>query len=396
MESTLFSQQEGGNSDAGAREGENTLTSGGNGAAGDSNDGNNNVMAQQNHMMQQQFQQQQQQPVMNNMFMGLSGFSGAGEASNNLFGMGANMGQNYLMPPQQLQQQPPQQQPQQPQQQLFTSNGFPQGLTPQMFGAPAIGNQQQQPSNPSDLDQTSANQGNMQPQQQQQQQLHVQNQPFPQYQQPGGAASMQQFQQLQQQFMMAQQLLGAGGGMGMPGNFSAATSLFPLAANNPLMGNLMGGGTGAVAGGQPQLMGGAGGMWPGLGQHQMPPQAPPQQQQLMNNPNAAMNYFLSGLGNGANAQAIMQPPQQAPPQQQPAAAVQPLSAEGKLTSEEWAEPFFGKGKKEPPFPLKLHQILGNAEFAECISWNAHGRSWRILKPPVFEQIVIPLYFRYVL
>jgi HSF-type DNA-binding len=60
---------------------------------------------------------------------------------------------------------------------------------------------------------------------------------------------------------------------------------------------------------------------------------------------------------------------------------------------EWAEPFAGKGKKEPPFPLKLHQILSNPEFSECISWNSHGRSWRILKPPVFEQVVIPLYFR---
>ena len=62
---------------------------------------------------------------------------------------------------------------------------------------------------------------------------------------------------------------------------------------------------------------------------------------------------------------------------------------------DWAEPFAGKGKKEPPFPLKLHQILSNPEFQECICWNPHGRSWRILKPPVFEQLVIPLYFRYV-
>ena len=62
--------------------------------------------------------------------------------------------------------------------------------------------------------------------------------------------------------------------------------------------------------------------------------------------------------------------------------------------DDWAEPFAGKGRKEPPFPLKLHQILGNPEFSECICWNAHGRSWRILKPPVFEQVVIPLYFRH--
>lgn len=63
------------------------------------------------------------------------------------------------------------------------------------------------------------------------------------------------------------------------------------------------------------------------------------------------------------------------------------------TDAQWAEPFSGKGKKEPPFPLKLHQILENPEYQDCICWNPHGRSWRILKPPVFEQLVIPLYFR---
>jgi HSF-type DNA-binding len=62
---------------------------------------------------------------------------------------------------------------------------------------------------------------------------------------------------------------------------------------------------------------------------------------------------------------------------------------------EWTKPFAAKVKKESPFPLKLYQILGNPECQECITWNPHGRSWRILKPPVFEQVVIPLYFRFV-
>jgi len=48
------------------------------------------------------------------------------------------------------------------------------------------------------------------------------------------------------------------------------------------------------------------------------------------------------------------------------------------------------------FPIfdSCHQILSNPEFQEYICWNPHGRSWRILKPPVFEQVVIPLYFRH--
>jgi HSF-type DNA-binding len=63
---------------------------------------------------------------------------------------------------------------------------------------------------------------------------------------------------------------------------------------------------------------------------------------------------------------------------------------------EWTKPFAARVKKEAPFPLKLYQILNNPECQECICWNPHGRSWRILKPPVFEQVVIPLYFRFVL
>lgn len=96
-----------------------------------------------------------------------------------------------------------------------------------------------------------------------------------------------------------------------------------------------------------------------------------------------LSSALSGSGLMANNAAGMQGGQSALPK-----------GDASKTEVEWAEPFAGKGKKEPPFPLKLHQILSNPEFQECICWNPHGRSWRILKPPVFEQIVIPLYFRH--
>ena len=98
---------------------------------------------------------------------------------------------------------------------------------------------------------------------------------------------------------------------------------------------------------------------------------------------AAAPNLGSLLQNNANSSNVFKPPVPATQNKQ-----RPTT-----TEVEWAEPFAGKGKKEPPFPLKLHQILSNPEFAECICWNSHGRSWRILKPPVFEQIVIPLYFR---
>jgi len=50
--------------------------------------------------------------------------------------------------------------------------------------------------------------------------------------------------------------------------------------------------------------------------------------------------------------------------------------------------------KEQPFPVKLHRILSNPEYSDIVSWLPHGRSWRVLKPKVFEEKVIPLYFRH--
>lgn len=146
-----------------------------------------------------------------------------------------------------------------------------------------------------------------------------------------GASLQQQIQQLQ----FAQQLISAG----MPVNLNLGGTIVPMQ--------------------QPQQM----------PQTVMPPQAMPALQQNMLQPSMDANP------------TALSPHVQAPPA-------------NKSSKDEWSEPFAGKGKKEPPFPLKLHQILSNPEFQECICWNPHGRSWRILKPPVFEQLVIPLYFRH--
>lgn len=50
--------------------------------------------------------------------------------------------------------------------------------------------------------------------------------------------------------------------------------------------------------------------------------------------------------------------------------------------------------KEPPFPVKLHRILSNEEYSDCIAWLPHGRSWRVLRPKAFEEKIIPNYFRH--
>lgn len=46
------------------------------------------------------------------------------------------------------------------------------------------------------------------------------------------------------------------------------------------------------------------------------------------------------------------------------------------------------------FPVKLYVILAQKEFNDIIAWLPHGRSWKVLKPSLFESMVMPLFFEY--
>lgn len=46
------------------------------------------------------------------------------------------------------------------------------------------------------------------------------------------------------------------------------------------------------------------------------------------------------------------------------------------------------------FPVKLYAILAQKEFHDIICWMPHGRSWKVLKPSIFESLVMPLFFEY--
>lgn len=46
------------------------------------------------------------------------------------------------------------------------------------------------------------------------------------------------------------------------------------------------------------------------------------------------------------------------------------------------------------FPVKLYAILAQKEFHDIICWLPHGRSWKVLKPSMFESLVMPLFFEY--
>jgi HSF-type DNA-binding len=55
-----------------------------------------------------------------------------------------------------------------------------------------------------------------------------------------------------------------------------------------------------------------------------------------------------------------------------------------------------KGKRNPihTFPYKLHKMLSDPEFSECISWLPHGRAWKIIRRTQFENDVLPHHFRH--
>ena len=46
------------------------------------------------------------------------------------------------------------------------------------------------------------------------------------------------------------------------------------------------------------------------------------------------------------------------------------------------------------FPVKLYAILAQKEFHDIICWMPHGRAWKVLKPNMFESLVMPLFFEY--
>eukprot|EP00533_Pseudo-nitzschia_delicatissima_P005635 CAMPEP_0116102408 /NCGR_PEP_ID=MMETSP0327-20121206/13333_1 /TAXON_ID=44447 /ORGANISM="Pseudo-nitzschia delicatissima, Strain B596" /LENGTH=428 /DNA_ID=CAMNT_0003594445 /DNA_START=214 /DNA_END=1500 /DNA_ORIENTATION=+ len=45
------------------------------------------------------------------------------------------------------------------------------------------------------------------------------------------------------------------------------------------------------------------------------------------------------------------------------------------------------------FPVKLYAILAQKEFQDIIAWMPHGRSWKVLKPNLFESLVMPSFFQ---
>lgn len=53
----------------------------------------------------------------------------------------------------------------------------------------------------------------------------------------------------------------------------------------------------------------------------------------------------------------------------------------------------GRGNSESSirvqkFPVKLYAILAQKEFQDIICWMPHGRSWKVLKPSMFESLVM--------
>lgn len=48
----------------------------------------------------------------------------------------------------------------------------------------------------------------------------------------------------------------------------------------------------------------------------------------------------------------------------------------------------------PCFPSKMHVILASPELNHIVTWDDHGRSFRILKPKQFEYDILPHFFEH--
>lgn len=46
----------------------------------------------------------------------------------------------------------------------------------------------------------------------------------------------------------------------------------------------------------------------------------------------------------------------------------------------------------PSFPIKLHAILSDPDLKSIVSWDDHGRSFRVIKSSEFESDVLPRFF----
>lgn len=44
------------------------------------------------------------------------------------------------------------------------------------------------------------------------------------------------------------------------------------------------------------------------------------------------------------------------------------------------------------FPVKLYALLSQPNLSHVITWMPHGRSWKVLKPKIFETAVLPVFF----
>jgi hypothetical protein len=51
-----------------------------------------------------------------------------------------------------------------------------------------------------------------------------------------------------------------------------------------------------------------------------------------------------------------------------------------------------RGGVVAPFPMKLHYILSQEEVSDIVSWQPHGRSFKIHNPEKFLEKVMPLHF----
>jgi hypothetical protein len=108
-------------------------------------------------------------------------------------------------------------------------------------------------------------------------------------------------------------------------------------------------------------------------------------------------FLLQNTRGLQSSQQRMATTTNAPPlHNMPRTVVHPSKKQASLpmTQQVSKEEMISSRKREPTFPLKLHQILSNPGYQGCITWLPHGNSFRVINQELFSQIVLPLHFKH--
>lgn len=134
--------------------------------------------------------------------------------------------------------------------------------------------------------------------------------------------------------------------------------------------------------------------------------AEPENQDISSTPSSSPEPPESSNNGSAAAAAAARPPARPPRRAQPVFPVAPTLIQRLRRVKGVMNHSYRDFSQVPPpegyvastkiedmtFPQKIHHMLSQAEYQDCITWLPHGRSFKVTNPRRFEMFVCPEYF----